>query len=41
MIVYSWFGARYQDIDTKNLQKKTAYSEDKVSPSLGIVVETI
>lgn len=32
-------GARYQDIDTKNLHKNTAYSEDKVSPSLGIVVK--
>ncbi|MDN5625008.1 MAG: TonB-dependent siderophore receptor [Acinetobacter sp.] len=32
-------GARYQDIDTKNLQKKTAYSDDKVSPSLGVVLK--
>ena len=32
-------GARYQDIDTKNLQKNTSYSDDKVSPSLGIVVK--
>ena len=32
-------GARYQDIDTKNLVKKTGYSEDKVSPSIGIVVK--
>lgn len=32
-------GARYQEIDTKNLQKHTAYSEDKLSPSLGIVVK--
>ena len=32
-------GARYQDIDTKNLVKKTAYSSDKVSPSLGVVVK--
>ncbi len=32
-------GARYQDIDTKNLQKGTSYSDDKISPSLGIVVK--
>lgn len=32
-------GARYQDIDTKNRQKKTAYSDGKVSPSFGIVVK--
>jgi len=25
-------GARYQDVDTKNLQKKTEYQEDKISP---------
>lgn len=30
---------RYQDIDTKNLYKKTQYSSDKVSPSVGIVVK--
>ena len=32
-------GARYQDIDTKNLYKKTKYSSDKLSPSLGVVVK--
>ena len=32
-------GARYQDIDTKNLYKKTKYSSDKISPSLGLVVK--
>ena len=32
-------GARYQDIDTKNLYKKTKYSSDKLSPSLGLVVK--
>ncbi|KYQ84984.1 TonB-dependent siderophore receptor [Acinetobacter sp. NRRL B-65365] len=32
-------GARYQDLDTKNLFKKTDYSADKVSPSLGIVIK--
>lgn len=32
-------GARYQDIDTKNLFKKTDYSADKISPSLGIVIK--
>lgn len=32
-------GARYQDIDTKNLQKKTGYQDDKISPSLGVVVK--
>ena len=32
-------GARYQDIDTQNLYKKTKYSSDKISPSLGLVVK--
>ncbi|WOE42316.1 TonB-dependent receptor [Acinetobacter chinensis] len=32
-------GLRYQDIDTRNLVNKTNYNEDKVSPSLGIVVK--
>lgn len=32
-------GARYQDIDTKNLQQNTAYSENKISPSVGIVIK--
>ena len=32
-------GARYQDIDTQNLYKKTKYSSDKLSPSLGLVVK--
>lgn len=32
-------GARYQDIDTKNLFRKTDYSADKVSPSIGIVIK--
>ena len=32
-------GARYQDIDTKNLQAGKSYQEDKVSPSLGVVVK--
>ncbi|WP_180022850.1 TonB-dependent siderophore receptor [Acinetobacter sp. YH16044] len=32
-------GARYQDIDTKNLQKNTGYQDDKISPSLGVVVK--
>lgn len=32
-------GARYQDIDTKNLVKNTQYNENKVSPSLGVVVK--
>ncbi|WP_180121337.1 TonB-dependent siderophore receptor [Acinetobacter sp. YH12086] len=32
-------GARYQDIDTKNLQRKTGYQDDKISPSLGVVVK--
>ncbi len=32
-------GARYQNIDTVNLQKKTSYNEDKISPSLGIVIK--
>ncbi|MCG9491213.1 TonB-dependent siderophore receptor [Acinetobacter pittii] len=32
-------GARYQNIDTKNLVKNTSYSKDKVSPSLGIVIK--
>jgi len=32
-------GARYQDIDTQNLYKKTKYSSDKLSPSLGIVIK--
>lgn len=32
-------GARYQDVDTENLQKKTEYQEDKISPSLGVVVK--
>lgn len=32
-------GGRYQDIDTKNLVKKSTYSADKLSPSLGIVVK--
>ncbi|MEG2472641.1 TonB-dependent receptor [Acinetobacter sp.] len=32
-------GARYQDIDTKNLQAGKSYQEDKVSPSIGVVVK--
>ena len=32
-------GARYQDIDTKNLHKNTGYQDDKISPSLGVVVK--
>ncbi len=32
-------GARYQDIETKNLVKNSTYSSDKVSPSLGIVLK--
>lgn len=32
-------GARYQDIDTKNLVKNTSYSSNKLSPSLGIIVK--
>ncbi len=32
-------GARYQDVNTKNLQKSTAYQDDKISPSLAVVVK--
>ncbi|MBI0396636.1 TonB-dependent receptor [Acinetobacter bereziniae] len=32
-------GARYQDIDTNNLVKKTSYNSDKLSPSLGVVIK--
>lgn len=32
-------GARYQDIDTRNLVKASHYSDDKLSPSLGIVIK--
>lgn len=32
-------GARYQDIETNNLQTKKNYQEGRISPSLGIVVK--